>query len=379
MPLILDQKQLDEFNTIVTELRGYHEKMKGGVLSSGEFQEREEKMNTELKAIMDRVDQLETKMNRPLVGNDKSPKPEVKAFCSWMRKGIAGPDEVKLLATDDDSTGGYMVPTVLMNRIIETIVDISPVRQDAAVETISGNLAQMPKEDGTFASGWVAERGTRAVTGNQTFTLEQIPLHEMYAEPQATQTMLDDAAFNVEAWIERKLVKRFAATEGTAFVSGSGVGQPEGFMTPATVGYVDSGDANLIPDGDCIVKLLYELHEDYVPGAKLYMRRATELSLMLLKDGNGNYIWQPSYQAGTPSAIRGVAIKHLPDMPAIAANAYPIAYANLGEAYQIIDKAGVGMIRDNLTVKGSVLFYTTRRVGGQLVNQNAIKKLRIHA
>lgn len=342
-----------------------------------------DKIKADLQAVQSRLDQVETKAGRPPLGGpgdrpESAGGAETKAFTGWMRKGIVGPEEAKALATDDDTTGGYTVPTVLQNRVIEQLVLISPIRRLASAQTISGGALEIPKEDGQFNAGWTSERGARAETGTASFGLLRIPLHEMYAAPRATQTMLDDSNFDVEAWIARKLAERFAQLEGVAFVSGDGVGKPEGLLTAPGVGEVVSGSAAAITT-DGMRRLAYGLADPYVNGAVYLMKRATELELALLKDNNGQYLWRPSLQTGAPNTFDGIPIENVPDMPAIAANAYPVVYGNIREAYQIADKATTGMLRDPYSAKPFVEFYTTRRVGGQVLQPDAFKKLKISA
>lgn len=341
----------------------------------------------ETKAVIsklnERLDAIETKLNRPPVApetktGEKSL--EVKAFTSWLRKGIVAPDEAKALATDDQTDGGYLVPSQMRSTIIELLAEYSPIRSLASVETISlGNTLKIPKEGATaFAAGWVGERESRTETTSGKFAMADIPLHEMYAAPRASQTMLDDSAFNMEEWISRKLAQRFAILEGTAFVNGTGQNQPEGLLANADVTTVNSTVADNIA-ADSLITLVYSLPDAYARNATWLLRRTTVAAIRQLKDGNGQYLWQPGLATSAPNTILGHPYVECPDVPAIAANAYVAIFGDIRAAYQIVDKAGIVTLRDPYSAKPFVEFYTTRRVGGQVVLPEAVRKYRCHA
>jgi HK97 family phage major capsid protein len=340
------------------------------------------KLDEELKNAARRMDDMETKLNRPpMPSNTPSIAPEVKAFGNYLKKGkdILSPDEVKLLSTDVDTQGGYLVPTVLRNQLIEQIVLISPIRSLASVASINGNVLEIPKENGgAFTAGWVAEQGARTAEATTTFGKYSIPLNEMYAKPKATQTMLDDATLNVEGYIMRKVAEQMAKLEGAAYVSGTGVGQPEGLLT-ATVSDINSGNANTIVSTDPFIDMFYSLNEMYTRNAVWLMARGTKPYLFKLKDATGNYIFNRAITATMPDLLLGKPIIEVPDMPAVAGGNFPIIFGDIGQAYQIVDKTTVGMLRDPYSSKPYVEFYTTRRTGGQVVKADAIVKLHISA
>ena len=376
----LEQKTIDELNGLVVTLRGYNEKLEKGVISTAEFKEREDKIVSEIKSVQDMMDVIQTKLNTPgmAVSSIDPREQEVKAFANFMAKGVASPEEMKLISMDNQTTGGIFMPNKVSNKIVEAILNVSPVRQFATVEQTEGDNLDVPKEAGTFSSGLLAERGTPAATTNMTFAMDKIPVHATYCEPYITQKSLDMATFNFEGWITSNVSKRFAADEGGWFVNGTGVGQPEGILTNASVAAVNSGDATgLTADG--IMSLAWAVVSQYINGSRFMMRRATELSVMLLKDGTGRYIWQPSYQAGAPSMLCGFPIAYGEDVPAVAGSAYPIIFGNFAEGYRIADNPKMTVIRDIYTAKGQVIFFTQRYVGGQVVNPAAFKKQYISA
>mgnify|MGYP001581747064 CR=1 FL=1 len=314
---------------------------------------------------------------------DKGAKPgSTKAYQAFLRKGVdqLSPVEHKTLAMDSDTSGGVFMPVNKSSQIIELLTVISPIRELASVETIGqGDSFEVPKEGSTaFTSGWVSERGSRTATTTGTFAMEKVPVHEGYAAPRISQKTLDDAAFDIEGWINRKLTERFAVDEGTAFVSGTGVGQPQGLLTISGVTAVNSGSATLIK-ADGMINLFYGLPDAYARNATWLMRRATVGAVAILKDGVGNYLWRPGLEAGTPNTILNAPYRECPDMPAVAASVYPVIFGDIKRAYLVVDRQDMVVLRDPYSAKPLVEFYTTRRVGGQPVLTEAYQKLYISA
>lgn len=313
--------------------------------------------------------------------------PEKKAYYDAFKNYlIQGGDEAhlkdlhkKALSVASDPDGGYLVTPVMSSTIIKTINEYSPIRALAAVETISSDTLELLEDRGTFTSGWTTEQGTRSDTANSQFGKKSIPTHEMYAQPNATQKMLDDAAMNVEQWIASKAAESFAIREATAFVSGDGAGKPRGFLTFAAgtswgqIEQVNSGSSGAVT-ADGLINLVYSLKEAYTRGASFLMKRATTAAVRLLKESTTNaYIWQPGLQAGQPASLLGYPTYEAVDMPTIAANSLSIAFANWKQAYQIVDRKGITLLRDPYTGKPFVKFYFTKRVGGDVTNFEAIK------
>ena len=397
---MITTEQLDELKSLVTDLRKKQDAASEGVMTRTDFEAYKAKMDADVNALLDRANDFETKMNRPqiekatiqvdekgraigLINPADAPEgmfSEEKAFNKWLR-GRATPEEMKALATDDDTTGGYSTSPQIRNQILRQVVLLSPLRDIASRETISGNALIIPSETiGGFSSGWVGERDTRSETTNDTLGEIRIDLHEMYAKPRATQTMLDDSAMNVESWIGLRIAESFALREGTAFLTGSGAGQPEGILTNASVlaAYVKSGAAaTLTTDG--VRTLEYTLKAPYARNATFMMKRSTVLSLMLLKDGDGRYLWQPSLTGGVASTFDGYPIVENEDMDAPGAGKYSVLFGDFRTGYQIVDKATIAMLRDPYSAKPYVEFYTTRRVGGRVVMPEAIKVLKCEA
>lgn len=347
---------------------------------TGETTAKVEKMEKELEG---RLDKLETRGNRLGAGGDDEAQAKLAkdALLAYMRKGMAGldanPDYAKALVTDSDADGGILLPENINPGILEKLVEYSPMRQLANVESIgSGNALKIPVEDGLFAAGWVAQRQARPETASGSFSLEEIPVHELYAMPAASQQMLDDSAFDVEGWISKKLGERFGVLEATAFITGTGVGEPEGVLNGglSSVPTASSG----VVTADDILDLVFDLPEAYAQNGTLLWKRSTTRVLRKQKaSGTGEYLWAPGIDAKTPATFAGYAYREAIDMPAVAASAKAALFADFKQLYTILDRKGISVLRDPFTAKPFILYYTTRRVGGQVVKPEAGRVLTV--
>jgi HK97 family phage major capsid protein len=291
---------------------------------------------------------------------------------------------MKALSVDSDPDGGYLVRPEVSSEIVKKVFESSPVRELASVQTISSDALEIIEDLDEAASGWVGERQARSETDTPQIKKIVIPAHELYANPKASQKLLDDAQVNIESWLQEKVSSKFARDEATAFVTGNGVLKPMGFLSYAAgtgfnqVEQVNSGDANLVTD-DGLLDLQGALKEDYQANATWLLKRSTLTAIRKLKDGDDNYVWQPGIANGVPSLILGKPYRLANDMPAVAANALSIAYGDFKMGYQIVDRVGIRVLRDPYTAKPYILFYTTKRVGGAVKNFEAIKIQKIAA
>jgi HK97 family phage major capsid protein len=322
--------------------------------------------------------------------------PEIKAaFSHLVRRGEGGLD-AKSLSSLTNPDGGYLVPRDTSGRIIKKAQDYSPMRRYASVQSISGDALEGLNDNGVISTGWVGETASRTATATTQLGMWKVPAHEIYANPQATQRMLDDAEINVEAWISGKLAEAFGQAEASAFISGDGVGKPRGILSRTfatttdasrawgTVQKVASGASGAFvatPNAaDCLISLMTALHPKYWAGAIFAMNRYTLGEVMKLKDDTGAYIWQPNFQLGVAGTILGQKVDASFDhLPSLGAASKSIVFGDFSNAYQIVDKKGITILRDPLTNKPYVGFYTTRRVGGDVINSEAYKVLSFEA
>lgn len=284
--------------------------------------------------------------------------------------------EYKALSVVPDTAGGYLAPSEYVREIIKAETEISPVRSLVRVRQTAAKSVQIPKRTGQFAAVWVAEQGTKSETTGLTYGLEEIPTSELYALVDISNQMLEDSAFSMDGEISMEAAEQFAVAEGAAFVSGSGVGKPQGVLTNANVGTTNSGAATTIT-ADGLLSLKYAIKSAYQASASWVMKRATISSVRKLKDGNGNYLWQPGLAQGRPNTLDGDPYVEVADMPSEGAGLKPVAYGDWRRAYTWIDRISMEMLRDPYTqaTSGNVRFIVRKRVGGQVTLAEAIRVL----
>lgn len=314
-----------------------------------------------------------------------------KAFNLYLRIDektipVFAPESYKYLTVGSDPDGGILVTPAMSNRIIERIFEIDPIRQLASVEAIGTDALEMLEDLGQFGVDWEGETVATTQAATSQWSKKRIPVHIQSARPFATQSQIDDASINVEEWIAKKVSDKFGRAEAAAFVNGNGVNKPRGFLTYSdytgtkgdggvNLGQIEqrvSGAAGGITT-DALITLKYSLVEDLLARGTWLANRLTVAEIMKLKDGDGQYIWRPGLLEGQPSTLLGLPFRMSTSMPTIAAGALPLALADWREAYQIVDRQGITIQRDPYTKKPFVEYYTRRRVGGDVVNFQAIK------
>ncbi len=375
-------KQVNDARLKELERKGYADPL---------YHDHLKKISDALDQHKHRMDRFETAGERP--GRDAAPyaaaPSEYKAaFCNYLRKGMdAGLEQLQLkaLSAGSDADGGYLVTTPMSQTIVQIINESSPMRQLASVETISSDSLDLIEDTGDMAASWVAETDARSDTTTAQIGKNNIPVYEMYAQPKATQKLIDDGSIDIEQWVARKVADKFARLEATAFISGDGTGKPTGILsyTAGTawgdIQQVVSGSDAAIT-GDSLLKLYYSLKDDYAKRATFLMHRSTVQAVRLLKDSTtGQYLWQPGLASGTPDTLLGVPVALAADMPVPASGSLSVALGDFKRGYLIVDRVGIRTLRDPFTAKPFVVFYTTKRVGGEVVDYEAIKLLKLSA
>ncbi|MFN2099115.1 phage major capsid protein [Altererythrobacter sp. MF3-039] len=359
---------------------------------------RQDKTETDVMALRSDVDDVKARVDRigraatrpPLEGAPDSA--EVKGFVDgYLRNGRE--TEIKSISGAVPADGGYAVPREIDAMIARELAEISPIRSIAqVVQTGTAGYRKLIATGGT-ASGWVSETAGRPETDTPSFAEIAPPTGELYANPAASQAMLDDAAFDLESWLASEIAMEFARAEGAAFVGGSGFDQPEGFLSApvstlddgarafGSLQYVGSGDAvGFGPDPDAkLIDLVHTMKAGHRQGASFVMNSATLAEVRKLKTADGAFLWQPGLVEGQPDRLLGYPVIEAEDMPDIAADAFPIAFGNFRHGYLIAERSATQILRDPFTNKPFVHFYATKRVGGQVLDSAAIKLLRIEA
>lgn len=308
------------------------------------------------------------------------------AFQAHFRKGAV---EASLNKGADDE-GGYLAPIEWDRTITDKLIEVSPMRQIATVQTVSSaGFKKLYNLHGT-GSGWVGETAARPETATPEFGVQTFVPGELYANPAATQQLLDDSEVNLEAWLANEVETEFAYQEGLAFVSGNGTNKPKGFLTYVT-GAANAADNPLgaiqvttaaddvAVTTDELIDLVYSLPGVLAQNSRFVANRNSLSKVRKLKNSDGDYVWQPSLQAGQPAQLLGYPVTEMAAMPNMAAGAVPIAFGDFRRGYLIVDRTGVRVLRDPYTNKPYVMFYTTKRVGGGVQNPEAIKALKMGA
>lgn len=371
------------------------------------LEEKVDNANAEITKLTNLIKELEAKANRPGApdgGNeaDKIKADHKEAFLGYVRKGREenlADLQLKALNVTTDGDGGYAVPEELDRNILSLMQDMSPMRSVCNVITVgTPDYKRLVSTHGATA-GWVDEDDARTETDTPSLAQVSAVMGEVYANAYATQTMLDDVFFNAEQWLISELSELFAQKEGTAFVSGSGTKQPKGFLqytqastddgtrafgqvqyvATGTAGAFKTASASVNPNDD-LITLIHKLRAGQRNGAAFMLNSATLATIRKWKEySTGGYIWQPSMQAGQPSLLNGYPVIENEDMPDIGSGTVPIAFGNWKRAYTIVDRIGIRTLRDPYTNKPYVGFYMTKRVGGMLVDSEAVKVLKLSA
>ena len=335
-----------------------------------------------------------TQVTRPLLsGTNRIADPARAAFVNgYLRRGSEV--ELKSFSGVTPPEGGYAIPHEIDAEIDATLKSISPIRSIANVVRVgSSGYRKLVTQNGV-ASGWAAETAARPETGTPSFN-EIVPsFGDLYANPAATQAMLDDAAFDVEGWLAGEIATEFAKAEGSAFANGNGTNKPKGFLTAPTAALNDVGrpfgTLQYTPSGAAgafvaaspenkLLDLLHSLRAPYRQGATWVMNSSTLATIRKFKTADGAFIWQAGLTAGQPDTLLGYPVVEAEDMPDIAANSLSIAFGNFKAGYLIAERAETNILRDPYSNKPYVHFYATKRLGGAVSNSEAIKLMKFAA
>ena len=319
----------------------------------------------------------------PFHGEEKA------AWDGYLRAGQSHGLELKAGLSTAPNSAGYVVPPETERAIERRLMAGSPMREIATVRTVGSGVFRKPVSIAGVASGWVAETAARPETDPATLALLEFPAADLYANPAATQSLLDDAMINLDEWLASEVEDAFAAQETSAFVTGDGVNKPKGFLAYTTVadagatwgqiGYIASGVAGGFPTttpSDKLLDLIYTPKAQYRPNGRFVMNRKTVSTVRKFKDADGNYIWAPASRPGETASLLGYPVTEIETIPDVAANSLSVAFGDFQRGYLIVDRAGVRVLRDPYSAKPYVLFYTTKRVGGGVQNFDAIKLLK---
>ncbi len=362
---------LDEVKTAVAGLTSEIESFKTTALKPA---------NDGILALKTRLDGIETKLNRPgtTPANDNEPSVERKSFATYLRLGNqTPPDELKTLTVSSDPGGGYLAPAEMSTEFIRDLVQFSPIRQYASVRTTGAPSVKYPKRTGITNAQWEGEL-EESNASDPAFGQLEVVTHKLTTYVDISNELLADSGGAAEAEVRLALAEDFGKKEAVAFVNGTGVKQPEGVMSNAEILSTINGHATAL-SADKLIDLLYALPAAYrnAPGAAWAMNGTTLATVRKLKDGQGNYLWQPSFQAGQPETILGKPVVEMVDLPDIADGNYPIVFGDWS-AYRIVDRLALSTLVDPYTqaTKGVTRIHGTRRVGARVLQAARFRKLK---
>lgn len=368
-----------------------------------ELTEKIDKINAELTRLSAEIKQIEIRANRPPAGNtekDAYDSEHKAAFVDYMRTGEIAPIlktrtvqvEGKSVNTLNDTQGGYVVHNEVSNIIERVALATTAMRRIATVTTIGAKAFEEVVVTAGMTASWVGETSSPSETTAPTLAKITITPGTEYVMPYATQAMLEDADFDIAAWLGEEAGYSFIAAEGAAFITGSGVNSPKGIAsyTPVanasyawgSTGYIASGKSGAFADSSPANKLFdlyHALKPMYRSNATWLMLDATLNTVRQFQDGMGNYLWQPGLQLGQPDLLLGKPVETDDNVATVASDSYSIFFADFKRAYRIVDRRGILVLRDPFSSKPYTLFYTTKRVGGDIKNFEAIKVMKFAA
>ena len=366
-----------------------------------ELEARADRINEELSRLDAAIAELSKKANRPDAGADSARRQHSKAWSDFVRKGVEdGLAELEQKAWNEgtSSDGGYAVPIEQDREIMRLLKDLSPMRQICREITVSTPDYRKLVNIGGAAGGWVGETDTRSATNTSSFAQLTPDMGEVYAFPQVTQRALDDLFYDVEGELNRDIAEIFAEKEGDAFLNGAGTNQsgkaPKGLLAATTAATADSsrsfGTVQYVKTGvaadftasnpaDKLLDLIYACKAGYRQNGKFLCNSTTLATMRKWKDGQSNYLWQPSAQAGQPSTLFGYPVVTDENTPSVGANKFPVVFGDFFRAFWIVDRVGIRVLRDPYTNKPYVGFYATKRTGTMLADSCAVKFLKCEA
>ncbi|NKM86357.1 phage major capsid protein [Rhizobium laguerreae] len=336
---------------------------------------------TEVRGLTDRITQLETRLNRPggqqQEQQNEQAATERRAFGTYLRFGAAAPaEELRTLVVSTDTQGGYLAPAEMSSEMIRDIVQVSPIRSVASVRSTGSPSVVYPKRTQITNAKWKGE-GQAQEASETAFGQAEIAVKEVNTYVDISNQLLADSAGQAETEVRIALADDFGQKEGAAFVNGDGALAPEGLLTNGDIATVLNGHATNLST-DQLIKLMYAIPAPYRSSGTWGMNGTTLGIVRSLKDGQGNYLWQPSFQAGQPETILGRPVIELPDMPDLAANAFPIIFGDF-TGYRIVDRIGLSILVNPylLATNGLTRIHATRRVGGGVIQAAKFRKLKM--
>lgn len=367
---------LAEATRAVEELRAANEEFRASY---------DERLASETRGIQERINSLEARLNRPTPSNTRrdpnEPSAEMRAFASYLRHGDRTPaDEIRTLIVSGDPQGGYLAPPETSSEFVRNLVEFSPIRSLATVRQTASPSVTYPKRTSVTNAVWKGEQQAQTAS-EPAFGQAEIPVRELSTYVDISNRLLADSAGVAEAEVRLALAEDFGKKEGTAFVSGAGVLQPEGLLTNSAVPYTFTGNASTLgtAPADKLIDAFYALPAPYRARSTWLMNGTTLATIRKLKDSvTSVYLWQPALTAGQPETILGRPVVEVIDMPDVGSAAEPIILGDIATAYRIVDRVALSVLVNPylLATTGLTRIHATRLVGGSVLQPAALRKIR---
>lgn len=356
-----------------------------------EFKDFQSELEQKLEKQEERLTMLDRKSlthaRTPLAGAADIDAPHKKAMAAYLRSGeddgLRGLElDGKAMSSTVNSDGGYLVDPQTSEAVKSVLNTTASIRAIAQVVNVEAATYDVLIDHTDVGAGWATETTTATETGTPSLDRISIPLHELSALPKASQRLLDDSAFDIENWLASRIADKFARAEASAFVNGDGVDKPKGFLNHTTVdndswswgnlGYIATGADGML-NADAIVDVVYALGAQYRANATFVLNSKTAGAVRKLKDGDGRFLWSDGLAAGEPARLMGYPVLIAEDMPDVASDSFSIAFGDFAAGYTVAERPDLRVLRDPFSAKPNVLFYATKRVGGDVTDFAAIK------
>ncbi|MEL6284208.1 MAG: phage major capsid protein, partial [Pseudomonadota bacterium] len=318
-----------------------------------------------------RLDALDRKdLARPRLARAvETASPHRKAMRAYLRSGSedglhALGLEQKALSSAVNADGGYLIDPATSQTVSTALNGASSIRSIANVVTVEASAYDVLIDHSEMGAGWQVETGSASETATPQIDRISIALNELSAHPKVSQRLLDDSAFDLEAWLADRISDRFARAENAAFVMGDGVDEPTGFLTAPAVaedswswgslGYVPTGEAGGFPSSnpsDALIDLVYTLGARYRRNAVFVMNSTTAGVIRKFKDADGRYLWTETVIEGQPPRLFGYPVTIAEEMPDIGAGADAIAFGDFRAGYTIAERPDLRILRDPYSAK----------------------------
>ena len=359
------------------------------------FKDDVSKRMTDLTTRIERLDRKAADTRRPALATRATEElPHRKAFGAYIRQGDE--DQFKALGLEGKgyntavaAEGGFLVDPQTSEMVAHVLRSGASIRAVARVVQVEATAYDVLVDHGDIGAGWISESDASVADPTPTVSRISVELHELSAAPSASQRILDDTAFDMEAWLAERIADRFLRAESDAFVNGTGANQPAGFLTKTMVpeaswswgniGYVATGtDGDFDPNepGDAIVDLVYTLGAEYRARAVFVMNSKTAGELRKMKDSHGRFLWVEGLAGDQPARLLGYPVQICEAMPEIGSDSFSIAFGDFHHGYTIAERPDIRILRDPFTNRPNVTFFATKRVGGDVTDFAAIKTLK---